>query len=300
MKDLLDPDKPHFVSWVKIYNIDRPISAVDGNFTRATPLYYSALAGFYDLAERLAGEHPQYVNAFGGQYDFPLVVALNRSHVRVAKLLLEHGGKVNVQGTRGRTPLHTLLIGNYYRGKDIRMVHFLLEHGADVNARDEDHRTPLHILFANRHFTSGGYDRVDYALAVAQLFLEHGADVNAQDKAHETPLLLVMQHETFHRVARFLLEHGADPNLKNKAGKAPFHILLESRNTGWGLDYRSADYIHILAKMLLEHGADVNVRDNFHNTPLCLAMGPKAPNFARFLLEHGADPNLQNEAGQAP
>jgi hypothetical protein len=65
--------------------------------------------GFYDLAEHLALEHPQRVNAIGGLYDFPLVAALGRGHVRVAELLLERGGKVHVQGTRGRTPLHKLL-----------------------------------------------------------------------------------------------------------------------------------------------------------------------------------------------
>jgi ankyrin repeat protein len=302
MKNLFDPDRPHFASWRRIHDIDGPPYLGYDEVTRATtPLYYSALAGCYDLTRHLAIEHPQDVNAIGGVFDFPLVAALSRRHTRVAELLLEHGGKVNIQGTRGRAPLHTLLLRNYFEeDRDNCTVQLLLERGADLNARDEGYQTPLHTLLELHNFT-WGFDshRADYILVVSRLLLEHGADVNARDSNHRTPLFLAMQHETSN-LARFLLENGADPDLKNKAGKAPLHILLGIQDSSWDGRYHSTVHILVVAQLLLEDGADVNTRDNIHNTPLFLAMRHEASNLVRFLLEHGANPNLQNKEGKTP
>ena len=131
MKDLFDPDKPHFASWIGIHDIDGPPYLGFDDVKRATPLYYSALAGCYDLTQHLVIERPHHVNAIGGVRDFPLIAALIGNHVRVAELLLEHGWKVNVQGTGGRTSLHTLLCFNDFEDSDNCTVQFLLEHGAD-------------------------------------------------------------------------------------------------------------------------------------------------------------------------
>jgi len=283
MKDLFDSHKPHFASWVGIHNIDgSPFLGYD-KLTLLTPLYYSALVGFHELAEHLAIKHPQHVNAISGLYDSPLVAALSRRHFRVADLLLEHGGNVNFHGTRGRTPLHTVLRRNHHEDQDNRVVRFLLERGADVNARDEGHQTPLHIL-CHDYFSYNPND----ILTVARLLLQRGADVNAQDKAHKTPLHLAMRRYYTPNIIRILLEHGADPNLKNEEGKTPLHKLLGPQRRGRDSN-RPADYILVVAQLLLEHGADVHARDNDHKTPLLLAVRHRMSNIERFLLEHGAD-----------
>jgi ankyrin repeat protein len=262
MKDLFDPDKPHFASWIRIHNVDGPRFQEARHVTRVTrgtPLYYSALAGFYDLAKHLAIKHPLHVNAFGGVHQFPLLAALSRKHIRVAELLLEHGGKVDVQNSEGHTPLHIL-----------------------ENSKSEFYMFNYHddqVLFGSR------------------FLLKHGADVNAKDNGHRTPLYLAMRHETPY-LTRFLLENGADPRARDKAGETPLHKLLEKQS--YHPRYHSASHILIVAQLLLERGADVNARDDDHKTPLLLAMEHKASKVVLFLLEHGADPMLQNRTGKTP
>jgi ankyrin repeat protein len=310
MNNIFDPGKPYFASWVGIHDMDKPLKSSD-NRTRPTPLYYSALCGFHDIAKDLVIKYPEHVNSIGGGYDTPLLAALSRNHVGVAELLLKHGGNVNVHGTSGRTALHTQLLHSYDENEESRVVRFLLEQGVDVNARDETHQTPLHIL-VNSH---NGHHRSDHILTTARLLLEHGADVNATDEwyqtplhtlcyscytgypshrsdhiltvvrlllhhgadvhapdnDHETPLHLVMRQDSS-CITQILLERGADPNLKNKDGKAPLHILSECREFSG-----NSSSISLVAQLLLERGTEVNSRDKGHETPLLLACGTIRP-----------------------
>ena len=298
MRDLFDPDKPHFSSWIGTYNID--IEEFNKR-TRCTPLYYSALCGFHDLAEHLAIKYPQHVNAIGGRYDSSLAAALSGGHVRTAELLLNHGGNVDVNGRKGRTPLHNLLLSSFYlnrKDSPVACVRLLLEHGADVNARDEDYQTPLSILLRLHSWARvHDYHRNDQILVVLRFLLDRGADVNAQDRDHGTALFQAIRLRTSSNTVRTVLEHGADPNLKNKDGKTPLHVLLGP------IDYRDADHILIVAQILLEHRADVNSRDKGHETPLHLAVRSvrhETSSLVRLLLRHGADPNSKKEDGKTP
>ena len=298
MMDLFNPDKPYFASWVGIHNIDSFLSSEFSSAldmpTRPTSLYYSALLGFQDLTKHLAIKNPQHVNAIGGLCDSPLLAALSQSHVSVAKILLEYGGNVNIHGTRGRTPLHMVLLADY-EDKDNRIVWFLLECSTDVNARDEDNQTPLHTLLDSRDFHHSYHPR-DHVL-IAQLLLERGADVNAQNKGFETPLHLAMRPDYEPDVSWLLLQYGANPNLKNEEGRPPLHVLL---TLDWVPGPPGTDYVLVVAQLLLEHGADVNARDKDHETALFLAMRLRMSNIAQVLLDWGADPNLKNKDGKTP
>ena len=317
MKDLFDPDKPHFALWVGFYNMDEPSggfyerrmefifepdmmdkpSGGSDERTRPTPLYYSALCGFHDITVDLAVKYPRHVNAIGGQYDTPLAAALSRSHIRVAELLLEHGADLEVYGTGGRTPLHTLLLRVDHDNVDshIAGVRLLLNRSVDVNARDEGYRTPLHIAASRSKLTWDPTPYSDYTLGFVHLLVEHGADVNARDNVHCTPLLLAIKHSS-PKIARFLLEHGADPHLVYEEGKTLLHLLLVLWGSSWGSIWSKDDLV--FAQLLLEHGADVNARDNVHNTPLLLAMRHNSPDIARLLLEHGANPHSVYDEGK--
>jgi hypothetical protein len=99
MKALFDPERPHFATWIDLYDID---AESGGRLASAipSPLYYSALCGFHDLVRHIVNERPQDVKAFGGSYGFPLVAALCRKHFQVAEFLLEHGGSIDLQDVR--------------------------------------------------------------------------------------------------------------------------------------------------------------------------------------------------------
>jgi ankyrin repeat protein len=294
METLFDSDKPHFATWIGVYDIDRP-KVYERHFSysemsprpKPNPLYYAVFCGFYDLVKHLAIKHPQHVNAICGQYRFPLFAALSEDHVEVAELLLEHGANVDARETTGKTILLKVLSWTQCNLVDI--VKLLLKHKADVNSQDNNGKTPLHILFEQRKY-SRLYDE-DIVLNHAQLLIEHGAEVNRRDEDHQTPLFLALEWNWF-KLARILLERGADVNAENN-GKILFDIL----STRWIYDY---DDVLNRARLLFEHGAEVNRRDKDNQTPLLLAVGRDWFTFARILLEYGADANVENNNGKSP
>ena len=324
MKRLFDAEKPHFEAWVGIYNIDPEVSW-EHILKHPSPLYYSALCGFYDLVEHLTITHPEYVNAFGGQFQFPLLAALGRGHVEVAELLLKHDADIDVREATGKTLLLTAIYwlgGNDFlsdiveflltHGADVNarddtfrsslhlaeMVYggrqvgtILLKHGADVNSQDNNGKTPLHMLLDVEFNEGEGEDEDGYNYV--QLLLEHGADVNRQDKDNQTPLLLAIKTGWL-ETARVLIEHGADANTENKSGETPLHILLSYGNI---LD---EDNVLDYALFLLKHGAEINKRDNDNETPLQLAIRCNRFRLAGILLDHGADANAENNQGKTP
>ena len=317
METLLDPDKPHFVAWLTIYDIDWHVPGWYNFAADSNPLYYSVLCGFYDLVRHVAIKHPHLVNAAGGRYKFPLLAALALGEVEIAELLLEHGADVDAREARGMTAL--LSAFPLPQVDILNIVEFLLEHDADVNARDDrlisslhlaehygdwevaqmllnhkadvnfqdDHgRTPLHILLENGMFHGGGDDYFDHV----QLLLEHGAEVNRRDKNNQTPLLLAVWQNWFELVD-ILLENGADANAVDDNAKTPLHILSESQ-----IDEES-DVIDLVL-LLLNHGSDVNRRDNDNQTTLLLVMERGWFEVARILLEDGADAHMENSDGK--
>ena len=303
MENLFDPEKPYFASWIGTHDMDEPFRAFDQR-TRPTPLYYSALCGFHEIVKNLAIKYPQHANAIGGRYDFPLLAAFSRGHVRVAELLVEHGSDVNAHGTRGRTQLHTFLSSRYL---DEGPVRFLLERGADPKLRNEDNETPLHIL--SLRFLHRTHRSTEDVLPVTQLLLEHGADPNSKSKDDETPLHILSLsyvHRTYSTddvllVAQLLLEHDADPNLKGKDGETPLHILLFG-------DHHSTNNVVPVARLFLEHGADPNSKSKDGETILHKLLHHyhhyryrstgDVLLVAQLLLEHGADSNSKSKDGK--
>ena len=317
LENLFNPTKPHFAAWVNISGMVRKIYGSNDQPRFLNPVYYSAVCGLYGLVAYLASKQPYYVNAVGGDYQFPLLAALARGHIKVAELLLEHGADINVRNATGKTMLLVALSWLEDDENLLKAVEFLLTHGADVNAQDytltsalhlaEEYgmqhvatillrhkvdvncqdihgKTPLHWILQNKIYDDDGDNAFDHL----RLLLKHGAEVNRQDDHNETPFLLAIKLDQF-KAARILLEHGADPIMENNngEGKYPLHLLLES----WIHD---EDELLHLVLLLLKNGADVNMRDKDNQTPLHLAIRRNRIRLVGVLLEHGADANAEN------
>jgi ankyrin repeat protein len=320
METLFDADKPHFEAWVGIYDIDPGVILRDLE-EDASPLYYSALCGFYDLVDHLAIKHPHHVNAFGGQYEFPLLAALGQGHVDVAELLLKHGADVDVREATGKTILLVALSWLQDHDDIFNIVEFLLSHGADVKAQDDkfasslnlaemhgmqdvaamllkhkadvnhqdnDGKTPLHKLLESSVY----YGHEDEGSTHVRFLLEHGAEVDRRDKDDETPLHLAIRRGWF-KLAGILLKHGADADAGNIIGDNPLHILSER-----AID--NEDDVLNLVLLLLKHGAAVNSRTKNRHTPLHLTIHRNRFKLAETLLEHGADADAEDIYGWTP
>ena len=193
MERLFDADKPHFATWLWIYNEDnsgRSMSIPRPKKPEAVPLYYAAMLGFRDLAEHLISEHPEHVNAKGGKEVILMHAAARYGHADILSLLLEHGADVDERDAT-QTPLHRAL----FFGK-LEAVRFLLDRGADINARHDLDWTPLHSAVRGKVKD----------IQIVRLLLEHGADVNARDGSGRTLFQCTGQQE----ILDLLSEYGAE------------------------------------------------------------------------------------------
>jgi hypothetical protein len=211
MECLFDKDKPHFATWLWIY---------DGNFSRmstmrpekpgAVPLYHAARLGFRDLAADLIAEHPEHVvNARTDRDDTVMHAATNGGNPDIVSLLLEHDADVDSRDGMGAAPLY---YASYHGTLSIGQC--LLDHGADINARDRYGLTPL--------FGASFEGRVE----VVQMLLERGAVIDDRDIFGKTSL-----HDAVERgkiqVARLLLKRGADVNARDDSGNTPFQYTTK-------------------------------------------------------------------------
>jgi ankyrin repeat protein len=264
--DLFDSSVPHFAAWVRVHDIDKywyPFSGRRDGI--GSPLYYAALCGFYDLAERLIMKHPDQVNVRGGRILFPLPAALHKRHFHVATLLYRHDAVVDVQGDDKYTPL---LVASLEGQVDI--MRWLLDHGADTNSRDKYCMTPLIQAAIN-----------GMNLEAVQLLLEHNADTDSQYMDGKTSLSLILAHRSWEGqvvdIFRQLLEHGADPNIPDNDHETALHGA-------------SSCGLLDATRLLLSYGAKVDGKDGSGRTPFQLAASAGHDEITKLLLEYGAVP----------
>ena len=271
LKELFDPGESHLAVCVWIHDpsykyriYERPVSPL------RTSLHYAAYWGLHFIVEFLVIECSQ--NVCSGEFIdnlTPLHLASERGHVKICRMLIEHGASVMTQDRVGKTPLHLAS-----EEGQVEVARVLIQHGADVAAQDNHGETPL-LLAA----TWGQEELV-------RMLIEHGVDVAAQDKNGITPLHLASQFG-FVEVVRMLIERGADVAAQDKNGRTPLHQALQSRNVE-------------VVRILIERGADVVAQDKDGRTPLHRASQSKNVEVVRMLIERGADVAAQNRDGTTP
>ena len=296
MEYLFDPDKPYFMTWLQIYDIDTNSKEPFDEFSVSSPsgvvpLYYAALCGFQDVVEDLVAKYPQHVNNSGGKYGTPLVAALAERHFQTARHLLHNGAHVDVCDNVKETPLCCAV---WYG--DLEMVQLLLDYKADANDRNVDNFTPIHNLPLGSQFLDAHHHGPQMLVDIARLLLEHGADVNAQSTKGWTPL-----HEAAKwgqvAVVRVFLERGANEGVEDEDGETPLHIC--GHGPGKRPFVTNYDKPEVV-RMLLKHGVDVGAKDNNGRTPLHAAAKGGLVEVVRLLLEHGANVGVEDNEGKTP
>jgi len=306
MELLFDKNESHFTAWLQLYNIDDPftvsMATTHSSRTYPVPLYYAALCGFRDIAERLVGADPGDVNAQGGKRVTPLHAALDKGHLSVAELLVECDADMGSRDSWSRTPLHTASHRGYTdtvsllinRGADLdvendrqetalylaskkgrqEVARLLLKYKADTNRPDVHGWTPLHV--ASRE----GHDHV------VLLLLNHGVDANHLD-SHGSASLHVASREGRIKIVRLLLDHRADANQSDSHGSTSLHIASREGRSD-------------IVQLLLDRGANSDHPDSGGLTPLHVASQRGRKEIVELLLERGTDANHSDDVGWTP
>jgi hypothetical protein len=106
---LFDPGKPHFATWVWLYDIDhdwtKHMSTIHPERPEAISLYYAPLCGFSGLVKYPVTAHSPDVNK-SGSYMTPLHAASVKGHSHVTSISLKDGADTNSHDDMDRAPLH--------------------------------------------------------------------------------------------------------------------------------------------------------------------------------------------------
>ena len=192
---------------------------------------------------------------------------------------MECGGDIDLQDSRGATPLHAV-----YRSARSNGIFFKNLSPADSDT-DKD------------CFPCSGGKRQD----ILQALLESHANPNIRDNGGDTPLMLVIKTKgaIFTRLGhmRLLLEYGANPDAPDNKGATPLIQAILS-HSGYA-DYGVPEEI---INTLLGFRADPDLRDSEGDTALIHAAKDDENTLAEIeaLLAGGADPCLADRNGKLP
>jgi hypothetical protein len=205
MNCLFDADKPHFATWLWIFNHDhtRLNRGVRPSRSIGVPLYHAARLGFRDLVERLLAKNPEDIDAKGGEEVTPLHASAVGGHIDVVSLLIGHFPYLDIRGSWDQTPLHRASCRGH-----VEVVRLLLSKGASVDAQDDLGWTPLYAA------------TMEGQVEVARALLEHEAAINTPARNGKTPLHVASEIGRV-EIVRLLLEHGADPHARDKENMTP-------------------------------------------------------------------------------
>jgi len=133
----------------------------------------------------------------------PLLVAVFKKDMELARVLLAAGANVNFAGGDGFTPLLVAAA----RGQEA-IAQLLLDHGAAVDTANDQGETPLLLALQEEN------------VPLTEVLLRKGAAVNVADKRGMTPLRVAIELPNT-QLAELLRERGAIVELPDKDGTPP-------------------------------------------------------------------------------
>ncbi|KAM3076481.1 hypothetical protein ACMFMG_007293 [Clarireedia jacksonii] len=203
------------------------------------------------------------------------------------KLLVAHGGDVNIKDAKGNTPLHIFTQNQPSASTCVRnrALNALLSLGANVNSQNDLDETCLHTICIS------GYRSGEESTYVSTI-VDAGINLELRNRQGMTVLLqAVMVGESLVEV---LLKHKRKPDISARTwvgGKSVLHLACHSINPSK------------MIKLLVNHGADLNWVDSYGNTLLHEAASgftghPEDLLLVKYLIDNGVDINVRNSAQQ--
>ena len=217
-----------------------------------------------------------------------LMLAAQRKHAEVVRLLLKAGANVDLKEYNGQTALmfatedpYGLQDPNPLKNVSVQTVKALLDGGADVNLENDNGTTPL--------LAAAGMMRPQWRLEVIKLLLEKKVIIDHKNSIGDYALKSAVFMSDI-EAARLLLEGGARTDLKDGKGKS---LLMNV------CDYIFSTIAVQMTELLLYYRAPIGIRDNEGRDALLHAVYSQARDYGviELLLESGADPTLKSNHG---
>ena len=222
----------------------------------------------------------------------PLLIAAEQNFLSKAKILLNHGAKVEIaKESNGFTPLMAAVFYNH-----IEMTKLLLEHTEDPDAmRTKDGLTPLFIAVIQENYE------------IFDILLAKKCNIDTQDGTYgNTPLIHALRKKNL-QIAQKLVSLGANLNIANNCSASP--LIVASVNVsqfastlidaGANIAAQTEDGVsslHIavignddaLLTKLIEKGASLNFKTTDHPSPLHYAVKNENMSALKIFISHGA------------
>jgi uncharacterized protein len=219
----------------------------------------------------------------------PLMWAVSRPDIDLAKELLQRGAKPGGRNVLGATVLTEAIATN-----DKELIDLLLKAGADPNLGNDDDQTPL-MLAARQG-----------SLPIVEALVKAGAKVDTREKFRGQSALMwaVGANNANPAVVDFLIQHGAEVDFRSAVNDWGNQMTGEPRAqyraTG-GLTpllYATRSGCVECAKSLLKAGAKLERPTPEGISPLMNAIDNGQYAMANFLLDQGANPHLSDWWGR--
>jgi ankyrin repeat protein len=318
----------HFRGWMKDFPLT-PIQVLEHLRSRGAyiDICTACAIGDIDRVKELLNEEPVLANRVSDYVTYyigsgaPIKNAAASGHIKIVKILLEHGADPNLP-EEGIAPYGHALHSAVCNGH-IDIVRLLLDHGAYPNVEIESSADTLSAAIARNNkpmielLCSYGAARKTHLLAyygdiltAAAVFAANpekaddtGALENAVSQGHEAFVRLMLHHQPHlpariavgvenngpddivkvKRIADLLFMHGMDPNFSDWLGITPLHRFA-----------KNGDMIN--AEIFIANGANVNARDReLCSTPLGWAARHGKTEMVKLLLKNGAETTFPNE-----
>uniref|UniRef100_A0A182QNV0 Uncharacterized protein n=1 Tax=Anopheles farauti TaxID=69004 RepID=A0A182QNV0_9DIPT len=229
------------------------------------------------------------VDSISKEYFFtPLMLACATGHYEAAELLLRYGADGLLRNVNHYTPWHCAV-----HSGNRRIISLLLSiQGLDVNAISRDKRSALSIAID----TDQPPAKINFLLSTARVTVQpehvlHACLFGKMDilkmlierepqylSAHDfllrSPLMLAVVLND-NAMAQYLLERGANRDTVNVLGMNCLHVAALSN-------------LITICKTLLDAQMNYEAVDNFHRTPLVVALENEHLTIADLLLQRGA------------
>jgi ankyrin repeat protein len=288
------------------------------------PLYLACVNGDPVMIEKLLKAGAD-ANAASTEGETALMTVARTGKVDAAKVLLEHGAKVDAkENWHGETALMWATAQSHPA-----MMRELIARGADVNARSNSENWERQTTSEPREkwLPLGALTPLLFAarqgcLECAHILVEANSDINAADPDGVTATVYAIINGHYD-VAGYLVDKGADPNLADKTGRAALYAAVDfntmpasARPAPKVIDNQLSSLE--LIQRLLDHSASVNAQllkqqayrakldrgdDTMlttGTTPLLRASKAGDVDAMRLLLAKGADAKLTTKPGINP